>query len=173
MNDRDDAARRGGDANNPHRKSEQLYPTLFGTVAAALSIIVIITASLRLADALRPQTGDMISFVASPSGVVTAQASLTVERAGQSPVAFCMLQPGVMRQSGGSLVVEAVVNAATRRYRVHWAGGRTSDTGADCGRTADLLLTPGDIGVLLFAASAPAETTAEPYSRPGMGRRAR
>jgi hypothetical protein len=166
------------------RNPEQLSTTLFGSVAAALAMILIVCASLRLVDELGPQTGDMITFVPAQNGVVTADARLTVARVGQSPVAFCTLDPGVMRQSGGSVVVEAVASNATRRYRVHWAGLRTSDTAADCGQAADLLLTPNDIAVLLFAATAPAGAVDTPgdkrgeivdarYNRPGMGRRTR
>lgn len=157
-----------------HRRNpEQLSTTLVGSVAAALSIILIVAASLRLADALSPQTGDVITFVPPPSGIVTGQASLTVPLVGQSLAAFCALDPGVMRQSGGSLMVEAVANDAARRYRVHWAGARTSDSPADCGRAADLLLTPNDFAVLSFAATAPAETLGERHNSPGIGRRTR
>jgi len=155
------------------RNNEQLYPTLFGTVAGALGIIVVISASLRLADSLRPQAGDIIIFVPARTGVAASQASLTVMRAGPSPASFCTLRPGVMRQSGGSMIVEAVADDATQRYRVHWVGGHTSQTGNDCGSTADLLLTPGEVAVLTFAADAPGGAVDAGYNRPGMGRRAR
>ncbi|HUB48934.1 MAG TPA: hypothetical protein VMB73_28495 [Acetobacteraceae bacterium] len=155
------------------RNNDHLSSTLVGAVAMALAIIVIVGASLRLADALSPGTGDMINFVPPETGVVTGQASLIVARVGQVPVAFCALDPGVMRQSGGSLVIEAVASNAARRYRVHWAGVRTSESAADCGPAADLVLTPNDFAMLSFAATAPAETVAAHYNRPGMGRRTR
>ena len=155
------------------RNPEQLSTTLVCAVAGALAIILIISVSLRLAAALSPRTGDMITFWPVPGGAVTTEASLHVARADHSPPAFCTLDPGVMRQSGGSVVVEAVASDRTRSYRVHWAGGRTSDSGKDCGEAAELLLAPNELEVLMFAASAPAETSDARYNRPGMGRRTR
>ncbi|HUN41463.1 MAG TPA: hypothetical protein VMU81_14330 [Acetobacteraceae bacterium] len=152
------------------RNSGQLYTILFQTVAAALAISVVITASLRLADALRPQNGDIIAFVPSTGGGVSIEATLVARRAGRSRSAFCILDPKVMQQSGGSLVIEAANLGGIHGYRVHWAGGRTS-AGADCGQSANLLLTPDDIAELLLAANT--ANSAANYNNPGIGRRAR
>ena len=155
-----------------HRASHQLYTVLFGTVAAALVVILIIKVSLRLADVLRPQEGDVIAFAPANVDVMT-RAQIVATRVGQSPATFCMLDPRVMQRFGGSLVIEAVEGGGGRRYRVHWAGGRTSVSGADCGGSANLLLTPDDIAILLLATNSPSYGTNEPYSKPGISRRAR
>ena len=156
-----------------HRKSEHLYAALGGTIAAALAITAIIGGSLRLADALRPQTGDIIAFVPAHDEITDTQATIIATRAGQSPPASCVLDPRIMHQSGGSLIIEAVGLAGHRAYRVHWAGVRTSASGTDCGRSADLLLSPEDVAVLLFAASSGNTGADVAYSNPGMGRRVR
>jgi hypothetical protein len=53
----------------------------------------------------------------------------------------CALSPGVMMEDGGSLVIEARRLSRPPVYRVHWIGGHTSHGDADCGATADLILT--------------------------------
>jgi hypothetical protein len=50
----------------------------------------------------------------------------------------CTLALNVMRRSGGSLVIESQAASDPITFRVHWAGERTSDDGADCGPRADL-----------------------------------
>lgn len=153
-----------------HRNSGQLYTTLFGTVAAALGMIVIVTVSLRLTDALRPQNGDIIIFVPA-NGDSVIDATPVAERVGRSPGAFCILDPNVMERSGGSLIIEATKPGDTRGYRVHWAGGRTSSSGGDCGGSADLLLTPDDTSILLLAANTERRST--DYDKPQAGESAR
>ncbi len=156
-----------------HRKSDHLYATLCGTVAAALTITAIIRGSLRLADALRPRTGDIIAFVPTSADVADTRATIVAMRAGHSPAAFCVLDPTIMQQAGGSLIVEAAGLAGGRPYRVHWAGARTSGSGTDCGRSVDLLLAPEDVAVLLFTAANGNQRANAAYSNPGIGRRVR
>jgi hypothetical protein len=57
----------------------------------------------------------------------------------------CTLSPSAMAEGGGSLVVEARRMSSPPIYRVHWAGERTSTSGADCGRAADLVLSRTDL----------------------------
>lgn len=53
----------------------------------------------------------------------------------------CSLSPAVMAARGGSLVIEARRLSRPPAYRVHWSGGRTDSGSADCGTSADLILT--------------------------------
>lgn len=118
-------------------------------VAAA----AIIATSLRVASAMLPQVGDTISFDPSSGGPLRTQATLQVQRLGTAANARCTLDLRVMQANGGSLIVEAIQPGPVLHYRVHWAGGRTSDSTANCGASANLLVTPYDMGALLFTAS--------------------
>lgn len=156
-----------------HRKSEPLHATLVGAVVAAMAISAIIGSSLRLAEALRPRNGDIIAFAPVRGDPVAAQPNVVAQRAGRSPAAFCILDPRVMLQSGGSLIVEAASFTGGRGYRVHWAGGRTSAANTDCGQSAELQLTLGDVTALTLAADGQADHPTVDYNRPGIGRRVR
>ena len=43
-----------------------------------------------------------------------------------TPVADCSLDPNVMAEKGGSLVVEGRQDKPSLQYRVHWAGSETT-----------------------------------------------
>lgn len=68
------------------------------------------------------------------------------------PLAECSLDPNVMAANGGSLVVEAVEDKPSLRYRVHWAGSSTAKTAGDCGDPAILVLSRTDLQRLANAA---------------------
>ena len=70
---------------------------------------------------------------------------------GQPGVA-CVLDVRTIHANGGSVIIEAREPRADFGYRVHWAGARSSDDGANCGSTADLLMNLEDIEVLAMAA---------------------
>jgi hypothetical protein len=53
----------------------------------------------------------------------------------------CVLDPHIMRASGGSIVIEALQLRPRPMYRVHWAGFHTSAGPEDCGANADLMLS--------------------------------
>jgi hypothetical protein len=57
----------------------------------------------------------------------------------------CVLSPGTMRASGGSIIVEARSLTRPPVYRVHWAGGHTSRGAGDCGDAADLVLSRAEL----------------------------
>jgi hypothetical protein len=138
-------------------KLDRLYFALCGTAAAAFLIVAVIGASLRLADQLRPRTGDILSFDLAKGAVSDNQTMITAGLVGNPPVASCVLKPHVMQTPGGSLVIEATqfessLSYQVLTYQVHWAGGHTSDNGADCGTSADLLLRPADLSTLSLAA---------------------
>ena len=57
-----------------------------------------------------------------------------------------------MHDHGGSLVIEARLPQIQRGFRVHWAGRHTSNDGADCGTSAELLVNQDDLEVMAIAA---------------------
>ena len=63
------------------------------------------------------------------------------------PAVTCSLRPEVMASGGGSLVVEERFQHP-RTFRVHWAGAHTSDGTADCGNSAELVLSSPDLVLL-------------------------
>jgi hypothetical protein len=65
----------------------------------------------------------------------------------------CVLKPAVMAAAHGSLVVEQR-RGDGRTFRIHWAGGPTSDGGADCGSAADLTVGLTAMQTLLNADTA-------------------
>ena len=64
----------------------------------------------------------------------------------------CVLDTGVLRQSGGSLVVEGQVIGTAGSFRVHWAGLETSAGAGNCGGDADLILDGRELDVLALHA---------------------
>ena len=55
-----------------------------------------------------------------------------------------------MASDGGSLVVEQRFQTP-RAFQVHWAGGRTSGPGSDCGTSAELIVPGEDLQLLTNA----------------------
>jgi hypothetical protein len=94
-----------------------------------------------------PRVGDMLVF--RPGHSSGTSRAIEVTRASQS--ADCVLAPSVMREQGGSLVVEEKLPASWI-YRVHWAGGPTSAGSEDCGPSADLVVAVEDLRFLAYAA---------------------
>lgn len=137
---------------NDHKSSDLCFRVGILGVAAALGAMSII-GMMRFVDHFRPRIGDIIAFdpqkVASPS----SEPRMTVSHAGMTPEVRCILDARTMRQSNGSLIIEAALPETTFGYRVHWAGGPTSGTAASCGSTANLLLSEAQITALKMAAS--------------------
>jgi hypothetical protein len=138
-----------------HGESGHWLTTALTVVAVLLLAAVTLTDVWRLADRLRPQVGDIITFVPANPVKTAEQTSISVAAAGNLPAIPCTLDPDVLRASGGSLVIEARQLEPDVSYRVHWAGKRTSDSRTDCGRSAELLLRLEDVAVLRIAASGP------------------
>jgi hypothetical protein len=67
-------------------------------------------------------------------------------------VAACSLDPNVMADKGGSLVVEGLQDEPSLQYRVHWAGSETARTSGSCGASANLLVSRTDLQRLANAA---------------------
>ena len=123
---------------------------LAGLIAGLLASGVAMAAAVRTID-LGPKVGDILVF--RPGAHMPPDWEFTVANTTAAP-ADCLLQPLVMAAGGGSLVVEERFHSP-RRFRVHWAGERTSQAGADCGRSAELEVTGGDLQLLSNAVGGP------------------
>jgi hypothetical protein len=112
-------------------------------VATLLASTVAMISAVRTIE-IGPRVGDILVFRQGagmpPDWGFTVTAAAT-------PGATCTLQPAAMASQGGSVVVEQRFEAPLR-FKVHWAGGRTSDAGADCGSDAALVVTGTDLQLL-------------------------
>lgn len=126
-------------------------------VLAAMAIMVTGCLSTFLVlqlDEFRPRVGDIVVFKPGSQDTDMWQVTIPANRVS----AFgdvgpnCALDPNVMAENGGSLVVEGSQEAKPIRYRVHWAGERTAKTADSCGGSADLLVSRTDLQRLANAA---------------------
>jgi hypothetical protein len=105
-------------------------------------------------DEFRPKVGDIVAFKPDSQDTdmwqMTIPATLVTTRGSAS--ADCSLDPNVMAEKGGSLVVEGLQGKATPQYRIHWAGSATAKTAENCGESADLLVSRTDLQRLANAA---------------------
>jgi hypothetical protein len=115
-------------------------------IAALLASSVAVVSAARTID-IGPKVGDILVF--RPGSRMPADWEFTVATA-STPSTTCSLRPTVMASDGGSLVVEERIQAP-RAFQVHWAGGRTSDSAADCGRDAQLVVAGADLQLLTNA----------------------
>jgi hypothetical protein len=105
-------------------------------------------------DEFRPRVGDIVAFNPGSQDNDVWQATIpaTVVSAIGSAVAECGLDPKVMAERGGSLVVEGLQDQPLQ-YRVHWAGSLTTAKAVgNCGDSADLLVTRTNLQRLANAA---------------------
>ena len=130
----------------------EVYTLLIGLSLLCLIVALMIAGLLRLADAMAPQVGDIVSFKHVESIGSVAQAHFIARRVGSGSAAHCTLDEGIMRALGGSIVIEARQEWPQRTYRVHWAGTHTSNGEADCGTSADLVLDRVEMVALMYAA---------------------
>lgn len=105
-------------------------------------------------DEFRPKVGDIVAF--KPGSQDTDMWQMTIPATSISamgrPVAACSLDPNIMAEKGGSLVVEGLQEKPTLQYRLHWAGSETARSGGDCGSSVDLLVSRTDLQRLANAA---------------------
>jgi hypothetical protein len=87
--------------------------------------------------------GDIIAFNRPMSEIPVAPVQAQLATGGT-----CMLDPSVLADRGGSLIVEGATEAASPLYRVHWAGPATAGKTEDCGHTAVLLMSEADLDTL-------------------------
>ena len=120
-------------------------------VAGAGCMLALLSAANAIAELgqATPHVGDIISFAASASQPVEDGTRLIVHRPDR---VGCVLDLGILRRSGGSLVVEKQVNDGPQSFRVHWAGKRTTADASNCGDNADLILEGQQLDTVALAA---------------------
>jgi len=122
--------------------SVQVTNALLGVSAAGF---VTGAAALSLTVTDPPRIGDIIAFEATPKVTPGSGQRIVVHR----PGAFgCVLDLATIRQTGGSLVIEAQMAPEGSSYRLHWAGERTTADSGNCGASADLIVGWRDLEVL-------------------------
>jgi hypothetical protein len=126
-------------------------------VLAAMAIMVTGCLSTFLVlqlDEFRPKVGDIVAFRPGSQDTdmwqMTIPATLITARG--SAIEECSLDPNVMAEKGGSLVVEGREDQPSLQYRVHWAGSSTTRTTSNCGDSANLLVSRTDLQRLANAA---------------------
>jgi hypothetical protein len=118
-------SRNGTPGGTPHGSLPVTWLALL--VAAAILVIGCLSTFLMLQHESCPKVGDIVVF--QPQSEPGSQ------------VAGCSLEPNIMAQKGGSLIVERRQNEPSLLYLVHWAGSATAGTTGNCGHAADLLLS--------------------------------
>ena len=123
----------------------------------AIAIMVIgcaTTLFLLQLDAFRPGLGDIVTFEPMTAGSDLWQVAIEANRVlpAGSPDVECALDPDIMAEKGGSLIVESRQDKPILLYRVHWAGSATARSRGDCGDSADLLVSRTDLQRLANAA---------------------
>jgi hypothetical protein len=105
-------------------------------------------------DEFRPKVGDIVAFKPGSQDTDMWQMAIPaiMMSAMGSPLAECSLDPNVMAEKGGSLVVEGLQDDPSLQYRIHWAGSATAKTDGNCGDSANLLVSRTDLQRLANAA---------------------
>jgi len=150
---------RQSDQHKPSRNGAEPGSTLAAwlPVFAALGIMITGCLSTFLVlqlDQFRPKLGDIVAFKAGSQDTDLWQMTIpaTLLSAKGEPVADCTLDPNVMAENGGSMVVDGRVEVPSVQYRVHWAGSATAKSGGNCGASANLLVSRTDLQRLANAA---------------------
>ncbi len=117
---------------------------LAGAGLAMFLGVVVAAVAVAQANLPAPRIGDILVMRATGDAVGLLVDARKLAADG-SVGATCVLDPGTMARSGGSLVVEARAGGAHSPFVVHWAGGPTSDAATDCGSDADLALEARDL----------------------------
>ncbi|WP_428493446.1 hypothetical protein [Rhodopila sp.] len=124
-----------------------MQPALAAT-GCLLAVAVAVNAVVALAFAA-PRVGDIVAFAPSAAMASGDDTRLVAHRRGR---ADCILDVGVLRRSGGSLVVDAQLFGDGDDFRIHWAGPRTSDDPRNCGGDVDLIVGQRELNLLALAA---------------------
>ncbi len=131
-------------------KSTGLIPATLLAVVVALVGLASAVKIARTAVDLGPAVGDIVQFDPKsylPTDMHTQVAATRADASG------CTLDIEAIHRAGGSLVVEQRYHAGqSPRYQVHWAGRRSAEGAADCGREADLMLDDSNLDLLAMAA---------------------
>jgi hypothetical protein len=130
--------------------NDKLARAALPAAIAILCVLGTVTTVSAITELTHPTAhlGDIVAFTASKVETATEDAHLIVHRQNRFG---CVLDLNVLRRSGGSLMVESQFGPG-HSFRVHWAGARTTNDTADCGRQADLIVASGDLDILALAA---------------------
>jgi hypothetical protein len=131
-------------------KSAGFGSVLLGMTALALACMVGTIGLLHQVAELGPKMGDIVTFdpLDPMSRDMKAQISASpVEQPGRT----CLLDVRTMHAAGGSLIIEARMPRPQQGFRVHWAGGGSSEGASNCGGSADLVVDQQDIEILAMA----------------------
>ena len=103
-------------------------------------------------DEFRPKVGDIVAFRAGSQDTDMWQMSVPATLVAGASGAACALDPNVIAQKGGSLIVEGRQEEPSVGYLVHWAGSETAAASGNCGASANLLVSRTDLQRLANAA---------------------
>jgi hypothetical protein len=134
-----------------HGKPDDLLLTLFAVGIACFIIVTLAINLVRLADEPRPRTGDILIFTPAKQSWLEVEPVEVMTISEGSPRS-CILDPQVMKQFGGSLLVESTRLHPALSFRVHWMGSHTSDKATDCGSAVDLRLDDHDLDAMSLSA---------------------
>ncbi len=125
-----------------------------GALAAALMLVVCVaTVLLMNLEALRPKVGDLIVFRPTTQAQDMWQIQVQAYRPTALGRVACVLDPAVIVEHGGSLIVEARDDAhPDQQYRLHWAGMHSANGQGDCSGSAELTVSRTDLQKLANAA---------------------
>ena len=135
------------------RRSDASQGTSFAAwlpVFAAMAIMITGCLSTFLVlqlDEFRPKVGDIVAFKPGSQDTDMWQMTIpaTLISATGSQQGQCSLDPNVIAENGGSLIVEGRVTRPALQYQVHWAGSATAHAAANCGQSAELLVSRTDL----------------------------
>lgn len=132
----------------PEGRVSQTVESWLTAIAAVMMAASVIALVMLVSTAFAPpRVGDIVLF--KPGARVADSFTITAHQVG-APASACTLDPAVMVQGGGSLVVESR-SVPAHDYQVHWAGSRTAKDGHNCGQSADLVLRQADLQSLVNA----------------------
>ena len=147
------------DQNEPTRNTAPQGTSLSAWLPVVAAMAIMITGCLSTflvlqLDEFRPKVGDIVVFKPGSQEVDMWQMTIpaTMVSAMGEPVSSCSLDPNVMAEKGGSLVVEGRRDQPSLQYRIHWAGMATTKVGVNCGNSAELLVSRTDLQRLANAA---------------------
>jgi hypothetical protein len=131
-----------------------ITPLRWVAAPATAVIMVALAGGLTVTPSRDIRVGDIITFTPDPSlwsSPGGGAERISVHRPGSFG---CVLDLGVLRYLGGSLVAEAQFANEGHSFRLHWAGERTAADASDCGASADLIIDQSTLRQLARAASA-------------------
>jgi hypothetical protein len=133
-------------------KSSGAGTVLLSIAAVGLAGMVGTIGLIHQVGELGPKVGDIVAFDPLDGMSRDMHARIAAIPADNSPGVACVLDVHAMHANGGSVIIEAREPRSTFAYRVHWSGERSSNDGADCGGSADLMVNIEDVETLAMAA---------------------